>query len=835
MSAEDRPKDPDSGDLNSQTAPDDRDAAADLDLTPTIDAISPSDARAEQRAENDASNPTPARIGPYLLVRRLGEGGMGQVWLAQQSVPVKRQVALKLIRAGMYDDSLLQRFRAERQSLAMMDHPAIAKVFDAGATADGQPYFVMEYVRGVPITTYCDEHKLTIRQRLELFMKVCEGVQHAHQKAIIHRDLKPANILAVEIDGKAMPRIIDFGLAKAVTAGGADETMVTRFGGFVGTPGYMSPEQADSSVGDVDTRTDVYSLGVVLYLLLTGALPFDSEKLKKKSMVEIVRELHEVDPPSPSVKVESDAKTAGENAERRATDARQLARQLRGDLDWIVMKALEKERGRRYGTPSEMAADIARYLNHEPVIARPASPGYKLQKYARRHWIGVSVAAGLALLLIGFAGLQAVQLRRIARERDRANRITDFMMGMFQVSDPSQSRGNTVTAREILDKASRNIESGLSRDPEMQAQLMGVMGDVYMGLGLYGQSETLLRRSLEIQQRVLGKDRAVTLKTQNELAVTLDKAGKRDEAEAMIRDDYERSRKAFGPKDPMTIKALGNLGAVLTDEGKFTEAEKALRDALGVAEQVIGAGAPDTRKYRFNLALVLGDLGELAEAEKVTREELEHDQATLGADHPETLDAMNNLAALLSDDGKPAEAEKIEHELVATQLRVHGPEHPDTLRAIDNLAGHISDQGRYEEAEKMQREALELERRVLGAENAETLANMGNLVNTLAGERRYAEAEALEEETIAITRKLYGAESPDVAVNVYNMACLKAEQGKKDEALAELRRSVEHGLPPRMDLTIADDEDLKSLHGDPRFDAILAEARAKVAEARKQR
>jgi serine/threonine protein kinase len=382
-------------------------------------------------------------IGPYVLIKKLGEGGMGQVWLAEQTAPVKRQVGLKLIKGGLYDSAVIQRFESERQSLAVMNHPAIAKVFDAGSTKDGQPYFVMEYVEGSPITRYCDNKKLKIRERLELFIKVCEGVQHAHQKAIIHRDLKPSNVLVAEVDGKPVPRIIDFGIAKAISLQpSADQTMFTQVGAMIGTPGFISPEQADPSVQDVDTRTDVYSLGVILYALLTGMLPFDTDQWTKRPVDEVLRQLREDDPPSPSTKLDDvDKQTATAVAERRGTIPKQLAGLLHGDLDAITLKAVEKDRVRRYGTPSELAADVRRYLNNEPVLAQPARATYRLQKYVRRHRVGVSVAAGLALLLAGFVIVQAVQLRRITRERDRANRITDFMTNMFKVSDPGQARG----------------------------------------------------------------------------------------------------------------------------------------------------------------------------------------------------------------------------------------------------------------------------------------------------------------------------------------------------------------------------------------------------------
>ena len=356
-----------------------------------------------------------SRIGNYRLVCEIGHGGMGQVWLAEQMEPVRRLVALKLIRAGMYDETVAHRFQAERQSLAIMDHPAIAKVFDAGSTPQGQPYFVMEYVPGLPITEYCDQRKLKIRERLELFIQACEGVQHAHQKAIIHRDLKPANILIIEVDGKAVPRIIDFGLAKAATPKPADDTLHTQYGQFIGTPGFMSPEQINPEIRDIDTRTDVYSLGVILYVLLTGQQPFET-KGQRPPLDQWLRRLREEEPPSLSAKLSEHRENADTTAAARSTEPKQLVRLMRGDLECITRKALERERGRRYGTPSELAADLRRHLDHEPVTARPASTAYQMRKFIQRHRIATVVAAFVAVLAIvaSAAGLIAVQEKREA-------------------------------------------------------------------------------------------------------------------------------------------------------------------------------------------------------------------------------------------------------------------------------------------------------------------------------------------------------------------------------------------------------------------------------------
>lgn len=739
----------------------------------------------------------PQFVGPYRLLRRLGEGGMGQVWLAEQTEPVRRQVALKLIKIGMYDNELVQRFRSERQSLAMMDHPAIAKVFDAGATPDGQPYFVMEYVPGIPITQYCDEKRLTVKQRLELFIKVCEGVQHAHQKAIIHRDLKPANILVAEVDSKPMPRIIDFGLAKATDQIG-DETVMTRLGGFVGTPGYMSPEQADSTVRDVDTRSDVYSLGVVLYVLLTGNPPFDSRQWKNQPFHEVLRQLREVDPPRPSAKVRIETLLSASSAELRGVQPKQLESLLLGDLDWIAMKALEKDRARRYGTPTEMAADISRYLANEPIVARPASTAYRLRKYGRRHRVGVAVAIGFLVLLVVFALLQAVQVRRVTRERDhatrerdRANRVTDFMTGMFKVSNPSEARGNAITAREVLDKASKEIDAGLAKDPELQAQMLGVMGTVYDSLGLYSKAELLLTQELKI-------------------------------------------RRAFGSQPAETLRSMNNLGGVLLNEGRYPESEKLLREALDGRRRLLGPEHLETLTSMNNLAAVLFAEGRYADAEKLHQETLNIQRRVLGAEHPDTLLSMSNIGELLVAEGHYPEAEKIEREALDIQLRVLGPESMDTMRSMHTLAAALSNEGRYPEAVRLDQETLEIARRVLGPEHSLVLGTMNNLADSLKSEGRDTEAKQLLLKVRDIQRRTLGPEHPDTAISTYNLACIAARGGHADEAFSLLRDAIDHGLPVYGDLAIDQDPDLKLLHGDPRFAGLVAHAKEKAPATQKQ-
>jgi eukaryotic-like serine/threonine-protein kinase len=778
--------------------------------------------------------PPASRIGPYRLIKKLGVGGMGQVWLAEQTEPVRRRVALKLIKAGLYDDTIAQRFLSERQSLAMMEHPAIAKVFDAGATSAGQPYLVMEYVDGLPLTDYCDQRKLRVEDRLRLFLQVCEGVQHAHQKAIIHRDLKPSNILVTEVDGKPTPRIIDFGLAKFITPTVSGETMFTQYGAFLGTPGYMSPEQADPAVQDIDTRADVYSLGVILYELLTGDLPFDSGRWKKQRFDEILRQLRELDPERPSAKVGMNKNASASRAETRSTDPRQLALSLRGDLDVITLKALEKDRNRRYGGPSELAADIERYLDNRPVLARPASTGYRLQKYLRRNRLAVVLSTVAALLLVSFAIVQTVQLRRTTQERDRADRVAEFMTQMFEVSDPSEARGNSVTAREILDRSSAEIDKSLGRDPELRASMMFQMGSVYQSLGLYAKAQSLLEQTLEIDRRTFGSVNEHTIATMSALALVLASQGQLGEAEKLARESADQASHLLGLRNAKSLKARHALWNVLYREGRYSEAEALGRVTLDTARSLLGPENPDTAIYSIGLAMSCAALGRYSEAENLLRGAIEVDTKVFGADHLRTIYAMNNLAVILSESGKPVEAEKIMGQVFDTERRVLGPDHPVTLGEASSLANFISDQGRYGEAVILFRDILARQRRILGPDNPGTLLTTGNFANALAELSQFAEAEDLQKDTLERVRRLYGVHDPNTSTASYNLACMYALQGRPEEALSYLEQSIQYGLIVRTGLHISEDEDLKSLHGNPRFEDLAAEAHRQALHQQKK-
>ena len=477
------------------------------------------------------------KIPHYRILQKVGEGGMGEVYEAEQEQPIRRKVALKVIKHGMDTKVVVARFESERQALALMDHPSIAKVYEAGVTHNGRPYFAMEFVPGIPITEHCDRARLGTRARLDLFIRVCEGVQHAHQKAIIHRDLKPSNVLVAIQDNQAMPKIIDFGVAKATAQRLTEKTMFTELGQIIGTPEFMSPEQAEMTGQNIDTRTDVYALGAMLYVLLVGALPFDSRALREAGFDELRRRIREDDPPRPSTRVGTLGSESRVSATRRGTDPVSLTSQLKGDLDWIVMKALEKDRTRRYGSPNELAADIRRHIEHQPVLAGPPSTLYRMRKFVRRHRIGVTAASALVVLLAAFAVDRALQAERIAEQRDRASQeaataqtVSTFMIELFKVSDPSESRGNEITAREILDRGAERIREDLADQPRVQARMMATIGEVYRGLGLYDDALPLLEESLKLHE-IAGSDGLEVAETARYLAILYFRKDRLDDAE----------------------------------------------------------------------------------------------------------------------------------------------------------------------------------------------------------------------------------------------------------------------------------------------------------------
>ena len=816
----------------------------------------------------------PERIGSYRIEAKLGEGGMGIVYRALQQDP-RRQVALKVLRAGMDSRVVLARFEAERQALAVMDHPHIAKVFEAGVTREGLPYFVMEYVDGEPITAYCDRKALSTTARLELFMAVSDAVQHAHRKGIIHRDLKPTNVLVTERDGSPSPKVIDFGIAKAIDREAAMRTAFTEHGQFVGTPEYMSPEQAALSPDIVDTRTDVYSLGVLLYELLTGLLPFEAQQLRRAGFDEMRRIIRETDPPRPSTRLRTldEQRTSG-IGRARGIDAAALARLLEGELDWIVLRALEKEPGRRYGSPEAFAADVRRFLRHEAVEARPTSRLYRLRKFVRRHRLGVGVIVAALVGVMGFAGAMAWQAARIAREAEAKARVTEFLTSLFKVSDPSEARGNTVTAREILDRGAVRIRDTLADEPQVRAELLATMGAVYNSLGLFAQAAPLLEDAVETQRRVLGPEHPATLRSLMSLVTAHLGAGSYPEAERVARETLAICNRELGPERTETLGTMNNLANVLYARGSYDEAEALWGESLVVQRRVLGPDHREVFVTMGNLASVRFVRADYARAEEIWREALELQRRALGGDHPDTLRTMGNLARAFAVGGKPAEAEALyretieikkrvlgnDHaavlldqsalgsllwtqrrlaeaeallvETIETEQRVLGPEHSQTLAAMGNLSNVYASAGRYEKAAALDRETLALTTRVLGLEHPQTLNAMSNLGDSYYSLGRYAEAEALHGQVLSLRERILGPDHPETLRSLYNLACVAALQGHREEALHHLSDAVSRGFSNATSLL--EDPDLGSLRELPGFSEIVTGATANEAPSADQ-
>jgi non-specific serine/threonine protein kinase/serine/threonine-protein kinase len=547
----------------------------------------------------------------YKLLEELGKGGMGIVYKAEQLKPVKRTVALKIIKLGMDTQQVIARFEAERQALAVLDHPNIAKVYDAGTIASGRPYFVMEHVRGIPMTVYCDKHKLNTRERLELFIPLCEAVQHAHQKGIIHRDLKPSNVLVTIKDDESIPMIIDFGIAKATEHRLTERTLFTEQGQLIGTPEYMSPEQAEMSGLDVDTRTDIYSLGIILYELLVGVLPFDPETLRSAGFGEIQRIIRESDPPKASTRFSDLANTQALIAEQRRTDPTTLVKQLKGDLDCVIMKAIEKDRMRRYDTANSLAMDIQFHLQNEPILARPPSAGYRLRKFIRRHKAGVAAAVLILLaLIIGVAGL-TVGLREAVKAKNeavnqaaRVEAINEFLNSMLSSPDPSKE-GRDVKVIDILDRAQEKVAGSFQDKPELEASIRHTLGETYEAIGVYEKSVDELEGALSIQERVLGQDHPDTLNTMNSLSTIFIRLGRYVDAESLLLKTIPIQKDVLGAEHPRTIISMQNLGVVYYYQQKYKESEAIGRETLQIRKRVLGEDHQDVIFSLENLAIAL--------------------------------------------------------------------------------------------------------------------------------------------------------------------------------------------------------------------------------------
>ncbi len=801
--------------------------------------------------ETGASAPRATRLSPgdgigtviagrYTLIEVIGEGGMGSVYLASQTEPVKRQVALKLIKTGSDSRAVLARFDAERQALALMDHPNIARIFDGGLTPGGQPFFVMELVRGVSLTEYCDRQRLTANARLELFVAVCQAVQHAHQKGIIHRDLKPGNVLVTEVDGRPTPKVIDFGVAKATELKLTDMSLAD-VGAIVGTPTYMSPEQADPLSMDIDSRTDVYALGVMLYELLTGSPPLSARQFQRGAILEMLRMVREVDPPRPSTKL-SASEALPNIAANRSIEPARLARLLQGELDWVVMKAIDKDRTRRYATANGFARDIQRYLADEVVEARPPSRGYLLKKFVKRNK-GQVIAASLIVLtlLAGIIGTswgmwQANRARIAERERAdgeriakidaqqardaeakqraaadkqrdkaiasetkardeaaKAQTINDFLTQdlLTQAEPANNAVEDKVTLLEVLDRAAAKVGTRFAGEPELERSLRQTIAHTYHGLASWEKAETQMRAVLESARRRDPRS-AEAYEAQGILAHILHHRGRRDaEVLEMAEAAANGLERTLGPDHADTLVSLGHLADAYRDAGKLPEAV-ALSERIRDAQiTTLGPNSPDALAAISNLAAAYMAVGRLPEAIVLLERVRDVRIPKLGPDHPDTLNTLTNLGLAYRAAGRLPEAIALLERVRDAKIAKLGPGHHATLATLNNLALAYHDTGRLPEAIALFEHVRDAMIASVGRDHPETLITLDNLAGAYWKTKQLDRSVPLFEDVLNRKEAKLGRQHPDTQHTVANLGVNLRDAGRLKEATPLLEEAYQ--------------------------------------------
>jgi eukaryotic-like serine/threonine-protein kinase len=783
-------------------------------------------------------------IGQYRVVSVLGEGGFGMVYLADQEQPVRRRVAVKILKPGMDSAGVLARFEQEQQALAVMDHPNVARVFDAGVTPPEQgsrPYFVMEHVPGETITAYCDRGRLDLRSRLELFIPVCEAVQHAHMKGIIHRDLKPSNVLVQVVDGKPVPKVIDFGVAKALSRSLTEHTLHTEQGLMIGTPEYMAPEQAEApgsrggAALDIDTRADVYSLGVMLYELLTGVLPFDPAVVRRAGYAGIRKYLRDTEPPRPSARLsslsrvgdapnaggaaraESESETTlGEIAARRRVDPGVLTRQLRRELEWIPLRAMRKEREERYRSPADLAEDLRNYLAGRPLVAGPESVAYRARKFVKRNRAGVGAAAAAVLLLAGstivlasllaraqraeartLAALSEAQ-REVERRREaegktalalveakaeaaKSNAVNEFVRRMLNAADPGKD-GRQVKVADVLDRATKEIDRSLSDQPGVAAAMHETLGMTYQGLGLHDEAIAHFKDMLEIRRTTLGEEHPETLISMVSLAV-LERAKGAEGAkssEEMLRRALDGLVRTKGENSKEATRATFVLGQLLGEQGKPAEAEPLMRRAAEIA-RTMPASDEEAALWLGTYGIQLVDKGDLAGAEVYCREGLERALKVYGEEHPSTFWLLNVMGRWHQARGEFDLAEPLYKRAFDAAVRVQGAEHPSTIYWMHNYARILQEQKRNEESRAVYEAMLPIQLKVNG-ENADTLFMMSNMAVLYQAMKEYPKAERMLRDVVEKGSSTLGREHPNLLVWMNNLARLLDETKRPADA-----------------------------------------------------
>jgi serine/threonine protein kinase len=774
----------------------------------------------------------------YKLEEKIGEGGMGEVWAARQIEPVKRRVALKLIKSGMNSRAMLARFEQERQALAVMDHQNIARIYDGGLTPTGQPFFVMELVNGLPLNRFCDEARLTPRERLALFVNVCDAIQHAHQKGIIHRDLKPANILVTVIDGRPVPKVIDFGVSKATAGKLTEETLNTQFGAIVGTLEYMAPEQTGFSGVDIDTRADIYALGVILYELLTGVRPIDSSRLKRMAVLEMMRVIQEEEPSRPSTRLSSEA-SLPTLAALRQTEPKRLAAMLRGELDWVVMRCLEKRRDSRYETASGLAQDIQRFLDDQPVEARPPSTVYRVQKFIRRNRRLVIAASMLLVALVGGLigtawGLLEARRATIAerdakwiveqekqvaddqrqvaeRERKKADEqrqvaeaVRDFLQAglLLQANVTAQAdalmaggglvtlaRPN-VTVRELLDRTTgeltdERLNARFPGQPLVHAGLLQTAGNAYVGVGDFNKAIPLLRRASSLNTTHLGTDSLQTLVVQQQLAHACLTAGMFSEALDLSAQVAKRMASTLGPSHRETLNARNTWASALLDAGRTKDA---LAEFESLVPELVSTmpNDPTTLGARSGLAKAVWKSNQRDRALTLYQQAYDAKRTVLGEDHPVTLAALIDFSVGLDQGGKPAEAMPLFEEARKRTADLFGEDHPTALIAAGNLAGAYDRRGQTERALPLAELVYRRFEATLGPDHPDTCISLDNLALYVGKSGQAERSLSLYQRVVDIRKKNLPSDHPDLILSRANLAIALGKSGQWERAVVEL-------------------------------------------------